>query len=237
MIGSYKKWVVVGVSLWALTAFIAWHVESTCGMFLSGACFSDYWEGIRWIVLLKWVYHYQTLLGGFAALAAGAFVLLAAKQTAKDAAQVENSKRKYNSVVACSLVADEFRDAQMQVSTVAYTVVKASPIFSQTSGFLPALHAIDPMLGSIVSAQKRDIEEYMRSNSENRFERHKSVSAKCYVVWHLLTSISDKLEADGTYNLRNGEPIPAGILKGLVENQGTNPKSLTGLYYLFDWDK
>lgn len=234
---SFKKWSVIGVSIWALTAFIAWHFESTCGMFLSGACFSTYWDGIRWIVLLQWVEEYQTLLGGFAALGAGAFVLLAAKQTEKHAVQAENAKRKYNSMVACSLVADEFRDAQIQVSIVAYTVVKAVPIFSQTSGFLPALHAIDPMLGSVVSAQRRDIEEYMRSSSENRFEQHKSMSAKCYVVWHLLTSISDKLEEDGTYNLRNGEPIPAGTLKRLVKNLGTNPRSLTGLYSLFDWDK
>lgn len=237
MIDSYKKWAVVGVSLWALTAFIAWHVESTCGMFLSGACFSDYWEGIRWIVLLKWVKEYQTLIGGFAALAAGAFVLLAAKQTSKDADRAENSKRKYTSEVACSLVADEFRDAQQLVTTATYTVHNAGPIFPQSSSFLPALHAIDPMLGSIVSAQRRDIEEFMRSSSENRFGQYKYASAKCYMIWHLLLFISTRLQEDGTYNLRNGEPIPAGILKRVVGNSGIDVKALTGLYSLFDWDK
>ncbi|MGX9992131.1 hypothetical protein ACS4RR_023710 [Rhizobium sp. Z1P35] len=116
MIDRFRRWAPIAVAIWVLTAFIAWHYESACGVFFSGVCVSQYWAGLRWILLLKWIAPYQTLLGGLAAVAAGTFVLLAAKLSSEQAQTAENARRKQSAIVACSIVADEFRDAQIQVS-------------------------------------------------------------------------------------------------------------------------
>lgn len=52
-------------------------------MFFSSGCLSQYWDGLRWVALLKWVSPYQTLLGGFAALLAGLIVLKSTRETIK----------------------------------------------------------------------------------------------------------------------------------------------------------
>ncbi|WP_408914059.1 hypothetical protein [Brucella pseudogrignonensis] len=98
---KWKSWAIGIVSTWALLAFIAWHYESTCGMFLSGACFSVYWDSLRKIVLLKWVYSYQTLIAGLAAVTGGFATLYAAK-TALDSSKELARQQHYNLVVANS---------------------------------------------------------------------------------------------------------------------------------------
>lgn len=85
--------------LWALLAFTSWHYESTCGVFFASGCLSEYWRGIRWVVLLKWVSPYQTLIGGGAALIAGLIVLKSTRET------IESSRK----MKALDLELDEVR--------------------------------------------------------------------------------------------------------------------------------
>ncbi|TGR71398.1 hypothetical protein EN837_08260 [bacterium M00.F.Ca.ET.194.01.1.1] len=101
---KFKRYWWLVLCLWALLAFVSWHYESTCGVFFASECLSEYWAGIRWIALLKWVSPYQTLLGGFAALAAGAFVLISTRETLE-----ENRRQK---VIDLQLTQD-LRDAHI----------------------------------------------------------------------------------------------------------------------------
>ncbi|NTA91277.1 hypothetical protein G6L26_005635 [Agrobacterium radiobacter] len=78
--GNNSTFAIIAICVWMLVAFTAWHFENSCGMFLSQKCFALYWDGVRWIVLLKWLNQYQQLISGIAALAAGAFVLYAGRE-------------------------------------------------------------------------------------------------------------------------------------------------------------
>lgn len=234
---NWKPWLWAGISIWCLLAFLAWHYESTCGVFFSGSCMGQYWDGLRWIILLKWVEPFQTLIGGVAALAAGAFVLIAARQTSEEARASENNKRLQEALVACSIVADEFRDAQIELRGYMPTILYSpprKPSFVHSATYMPSLHAIDPMLGSIVSAHRRDIEQHFASNTID-YASCNMATAKCYVIWHLLLSISARLSPDGTFDLSNGARLPAGELPRLLGPLGVGPKDIRGLYHLFDW--
>ncbi len=77
---KWKSWAIGIGAAWVLLAFIAWNYESTCGMFLSGKCAELYWDGLRHVLLLKWVYPYKELLAGMAALGGGAFVVIAGRE-------------------------------------------------------------------------------------------------------------------------------------------------------------
>ena len=233
MITKIMRWAPLAIAGWALLAFVSWHYESTCGVFFNAACLSQYWEGLRWLVLLKWVMPYQTLLGGIGAVAAGAFVLIAAKRTAEESARSENAKRKQGAIIACSIIADKFRDARMEVDRPSYLSIHKKALFPQAPLNLPTLHSIDPMLGSVISALKRDIEDYLIIRDARNI---KIAGAKCWVGYFLLLAVLERLQEDGTYNLRQGKPLPANSLKEVLESDHVAPRALVGLYHLFDWD-
>jgi hypothetical protein len=94
------------------------------------------------------------------------------------------------------------------------------------------------MLGSIVSAQKRDIEHSILSGGNTgRYHHINEMKAKSYVVWHMLLMISERLDEAGKYDLNNPEKLPAGPLTGILHELGIPPARLIGLYSLLDWSK
>lgn len=228
------------MSLWAPLAFISWHYESNCGVFFSSACLSQYWYGIRWVALLKWVELYQTLLAGLAALAAGKFALTAAQHSTANAIKLENAKSRNAATIACSIVADEFRDAVNELSKVvgAGTILLKQPVspFIQSQAYMASLHSINPMLGSIVSSQKRDIEQSIISRRPGEeYQIINEMKARSYVVWHLLLMVSQRLDESGKYDLSSPERLPSGHLHEILSRSGIRPGSLVGLYSLFEW--
>lgn len=239
--GKLKRYWWVGVCLWVLLAFVSWHYESSCGVFFYSDCFSQYWEGLRWIALLKWVSPYQTLVAGVFAVAGGAFALIAAKHATATTLSLENAKKRQASLVACSIIADEFRDAVLLLSQTrghAMLVAKVSSPFVQTPLYLATIHAIDPLLGSIVSARRREIEDAIQAMSALEAYRTITIAkVKCYFVWHMLDMISQRLDATGTYNMDGDKKLPPGILINILDETGVNPRNLSGLYKHFDWSK
>ena len=240
IVENLKRYWWVGVCLWALLAFVSWHYDSTCGIFLSSACLSQYWEGVRWIALLRWVSPYQTLIAGVFAVAGGAFALIAARHSTATALALEDAKNKRSAAIACSIVGDEFRDAAYRASQnyvgAGLAIIDRSSPFVQTNTFITTLHAVDPMLGSIVSAQRRDIEEALSSRSiHDLYRTLREARAKSYVVWHLLLSVAEQLDQSGRFDLSNGEKFSPGDLPNLLKRDNVDPKTLVGLYGLFDW--
>lgn len=240
IVENLKRYWWMAFCLWALLAFVSWHFETTCGLFFSSACLSEYWDGIRWIALFKWVLPYQTLIAGAFAVAGGAFALIAARHSTATALSLEDAKNKRSAAIACSIVGDEFRDAAYRASQnytgAGLAIIDRSSPFVQTNAFITTLHAVDPMLGSIVSAQRRDIEEALSSRSiQDLYRTLREARAKSYVVWHLLLSVAERLDQSGRFDLSNGEKLPPGNLPNLLKRDKVDPKSLVGLYGLFDW--
>jgi hypothetical protein len=234
-----KRYWWVGVCSWALLAFVSWHYESSCGVFLSSACLSNYWEGVRWIALLKWVSPYQTLIAGVFAVAGGAFALIAARHSTATSLALEDAKSKRAAVIACSIVADEFRDASARLvkhssAMGLYAPQQPSP-FAKTADYMAALHNIDPMLGSIVSGRKVEIDALLGSApSRSTYNASREALAKSYIVWHMLLSVSRNLDSAGRYDLRENK-LPIGPLPDLLRTVGVEPRALTGLYEYFNW--
>lgn len=231
------KWELV--SSWALVAFVSWHYESSCGVFFYSDCFSFYWDGFRWIALLKWVEPYQTLLAGLAALAAGKFALTAAQHSSENAIRLENSKSRDAATIACSIVADDFRDAEIAMTTVWASVTpKKFDAFVRSQAYLPTVHYIDPMLGSVVSAAIRDLSEYVAAGqylyagSDDKLQ-----IARCHAIYLLLVSISNRLDVAGKFALSSGEKVSSADLGKRLTALGVSPTRLIGLYSLFDWSQ
>ncbi len=234
-----KRYWWVGVCLWALLAFVSWHYESTCGVFFASGCLSEYWAGVRWISLLKWVSPYQTLIAGVSAVAGGAFALIAARHSTATALAVEDAKNKRSAIIACSIVADEFRDASARLvkhrpTMGVYTPQQPSP-FVKTADYMASLHNIDPLLGSIVSGRKVEIDVLLGSApSHSTYNASREALAKSYIVWHMLLSVSRNLDNAGRYELRENK-LPIGPLPDLLRRVGVEPSALTGLYEYFNW--
>jgi hypothetical protein len=241
IVEKFKRYWWLVLCLWALLAFVSWHYESTCGMFFSSACLSGYWDGLRWIALLKWVTPYQTLLAGGFAVAGGAFALIAARHSTATTLALENSKNRQASIVACSIVADEFRDAVLllsQTGGASMMFVQQSSPFIQTPIYAATLHTINPLLGSTVSAHRREIEEAIRTRSSiEAYRRIRIATAKCYFVWHMLDMISQRLDVTGKYNMNSTDKLPPGFLIEVMQSSDIRPKDLGGLYRHFNWSK
>jgi hypothetical protein len=245
MFEKAKPWLILGVSAWALLAFVAWHYESTCGMFLSSECWSRHWNALRNFVLFRWLYDFQTLLAGFAAIAGGAFVLLGSKLNSEETKnETDRSQRKASSI-ACSLIHDEFRDAVLVIQNTRYeSYIRLPPgngvqtdlIFKHLPSHIHQLHYISPTLGSLVSAAKRDFDALCTPDLRNAtFDRRSHSVIQCYVMCQLLLEVERRLKADGTFPVGE-EKVPAGYLADKLKRLSLNPTHLIGYYSLFEWE-
>ncbi len=75
------KTIIIFVCVWVVSAIIFAFERSPCGTLLSPHCGRLIWTKVGDAVLLRWVYDFQTLLGGALAFIAGAFVLKASRET------------------------------------------------------------------------------------------------------------------------------------------------------------
>ena len=243
MMQKLKQTVWYVLPTWALLAFVSWHYESDCGVFFSPACGSEYWEGIRWMVLLKWVLPYQTLIGGIAALAAGAFVLLAARQTSSDARSDSLAARKQSSTVACSILSGELRDAWYLLGKQGLLQLLPTPPiqtpFTQFSTYIPLLHAVDPFIAALTSAVKRDADtEFMSAPKPFGYNEREIVAARCLAVSRILEFVSNNLQENATFRFGSDGPrVPGKGLHELLSKVGVSPRQLYGLDVFFDWSK
>lgn len=241
MFENFKRVAWYVLPSWALVAFVSWHYESECGVFFSAECGSRYWDGIRWVALLKWVEPFQTLIGGAAALAAGVFVLLAARQTSNDARADGLAARRESSLVACSIISGELRDAwyllgKYGLAQLAPTQPNQTP-FTQFSTYIPVLHAIDPFIGALTSSVKRDAEtEVLSSTLRPSHNQQEIIAAKCIAMSRILEFVSNNLREDATFRFEaNGPKVPGKGVRQLISKVGVNPRRLSGLDAFFDW--
>ncbi len=215
-----KYWAIGIASAWALLAFIAWHYESTCGMFLSGACFSAYFEGARWILLLKWVEPYQTLIGGSLALGAGFFVLVSAREQVRASEQTENKRRKETSIISCANASHEFYEMIADLNRhQSYARMTNIPNYNPTGKVInlkattsTQLSTINVYISEKASKIYRESQSILISGQKPEFS-YSEAKAHCLVWAYLLRYISQNLSEDAKFSIDQNRPIPLKELK------------------------
>jgi hypothetical protein len=131
-----KTYLIGAGALWALLAFVAWHYESTCGMFLSGACWATYWDGLRHVLLLKWVWDFQTLLTGILTLAGAFTVIYAAWYKTNETRKDEAEKRRRDVACAYIAISDEFGEAAKTLATCKADKASDHEVFTLTPNLI-----------------------------------------------------------------------------------------------------
>lgn len=229
---KFKWWLLFGLIVWLLlvAVFLIDHSRGYSWPMISDRI----WRTTGEIVLLKWVSKYQTLIAGIAALIGASFVYLTAKFSADKLQAAESAKRRDESISACTIVAQDFKDAAYQI--VYYNNEKNLSYFTNTSLFLPTLSRIDTMLASVVASTKLDTILFVEKDSKNSSPatQHKA-AVQCYMIWQILVYLSDNLELDGTFEFKKVSNIPVYELKILTRGLLASPNEVIGLYGFFDW--
>lgn len=227
-----KRWAFFLFSAWVLLAFIAWHYESTCGMFLSGACWAELWDGARHVVLLKWVKEYQTLVAGMFALLGASFVLITAWKNEDN--EKRRSQRKASQI--CNIVAGQFEMAGNAVHAIWYEdrplQTPDGVFYSAPAPYLADLHAISPILGDLVTTMKTRADIAIRSPTAKNI----NVAGDCYVLAKILKYISINISNDSTFDISTNKRIPSGDLADTLQSHAISKRLLGEVGGYIDWD-
>lgn len=225
------------MSLWALLAFTSWHYESTCGLIFSSGCLSEYWVGIRWVVLLKWVTPYQALLAGMAAVVGGYFVLLSQRLQIDEARRIGVAAKDASFLAAlatvrseCLHVADHLSSDELHASTKTLDFARASfPIFADRDPRL--LHITMSVTHRLEKALEEKTKGQDSAFSQTKFLWYSSIGM---AFAELLIQVSEKLNANEdasvSYASFDGHP-----LYNFLERRGQNPSVLFELGPYFRW--
>lgn len=232
------KWLTGILIIWLLLAF-SFLIISIDHPLLSAETATKIYKTINDVVLLKWVTKYQALLAGLAALVGGAFVIIANKTTMNNQRIIDDNRTRSLAKVACSIVADEFRDVD-EPFTLTYNYdskpIDMSNYFKQTDSYLHIIHNINPQLGSIISANKRDIIKYLSNIGIIKEYKNRNLqrarSAACY---HILLHVLKNLNSDGSFDMDTMKPIPISSIISHVKQLPCPQTDLIGLYTFFDW--
>ncbi len=223
--------------MWALLAFVSWHYESTCGVFFASGCLSEYWVGIRWIALLKWVTPYQALLAGIAAVVGGYFVLLSQRLQIDEARRigVASKDASFRAALAtvrseCLHVADHLGSDELHTSTKTLDFTRASfPIFADR----------DPRLLHITMSVTHRLEKALEEKTKGR----ESAFSQTKFLWYssigmafaeLLIQVSEKLSAKEDASVSYAS-FDGHRLYSFLERRGQSPSVLFELGAYFRW--
>ncbi|WP_144115322.1 hypothetical protein [Agrobacterium pusense] len=237
MVEKIKRYWWLAACLWALLAFVSWHFESTCGVFFFSACLSEYWAGIRWIALLKWVSPYQALLAGIAAVVGGYFVLLSQRLQIDEARRVGVASKdaSFRAALAtvrseCLHVADQLGSDELHTSTKTLDFTRASfPIFADR----------DPRLLHITMSVTHRLEKALEEKNKGR----ESAFSQTKLLWYssigmafaeLLIQVSEKLNANEDASVSYAS-FDGHRLYSFLERRGQTPSVLFELGAYFSW--
>ncbi|WP_421505566.1 hypothetical protein [Brucella pseudogrignonensis] len=163
---KWKSWAFGIGAGWVLLAFVSWHVDSTCGVFFSKACFSEFLEWARWIILLKWVNPYQQLLAGMAAVAGGAFVIFAGREQIQHLRETRARERIDNALDGFYTIGTMVSDYRRQI-TIESARTAPAPIPTPDPSLLRDLHYISPQLAQHFLRVKWHSENFSRRCATN----------------------------------------------------------------------
>ncbi|UGX87107.1 hypothetical protein [Phyllobacterium meliloti] len=220
--------ITVFLLLRALSIYIDW-----CPL---GRCLTIIGSDFRDLLKFEWVEKYQTLLGGLAALGAGAFVLLAARHATNDARATASAIKRQNSVTAGTLVGAKFIDTAVAISSTPYK--GRTQDFSDIRAQAAQLSQIDPMLASVVLAAVREASSFDFGNlQDSQVTLRHGAAGQCYAMARILHHIVENLKIDGTYDFRNEVSIPPAELVSNLGHLAIEKEQIRPLDVFFDWNK
>jgi hypothetical protein len=184
-----KTYLIGAGALWALLAFVAWHYESTCGMFLSGACWATYWDGLRHVLLLKWVWDFQTLVAGVLTLIGAFAVMYTAWYKINETRKDESDKRRRDITSAYIAISDEFAEAAKTLATHKDETSTQYDIFKITPDLILTVSGHNPVLTSIIKATMSDARKALSAQKTT----NNAVAARCYIIRYLIDAESVEL--------------------------------------------
>lgn len=228
-------WVVV--SAWVLLAFVSWHYETTCGVFFSFQCFSQYWDGVRWVALLKWVSLYQTLLAGLAAIVGGYFVLksqtiqIDENRKISTEAKEEAFRAALSTIRAeCIHVADHLSSDDLHASNTKLVFTTALfPVLATSDARL--LHITMSVTHRLEKALSEKAKGQASSFSQTKFLWYSSIGM---AYAEMLMQIVEKLNA-GEHAKISHASFDGSPMYKYLERRGQNPSILFELAPYFRW--
>lgn len=242
VVEKIKRYWWLAACLWALLAFVSWHFESTCGVFFSSACLSEYWDGIRWIALLKWVFPYQTLIGGFAALLAGFIVLKSTRET------IEASK--HQKLIELELMYDQqvAHSAKiLQLVALEFYILcgKFMSRFTRADGFSTSwldnfgqdVVEHDPELWEIARKSETLINHLMAAeiDASHRGSIMDQCALLAYAAYEVFQQAANEdLEEDSPHRVAHFDPTE---VNAFMEDRGLVRSQLLDLQRYFNWMK
>ncbi|WP_146113598.1 hypothetical protein [Brucella pituitosa] len=245
---SLKGWWQMKIIAWALgVLFTVWLTAFTwfkgaelgCAQDLT-ICAHATGAWFRKLVLLEWASKWQTLLAGIAAILAGAFVILAAKISARDEENRTNRKNYSASMVACSIISDEFRDLANQFElhrTSASTPVKVSSHLVAFSIHLSQLHFINATVGSMLTSARLEAERVAHFQAMSSSTDGKAMAAKAYLISAALKQIGYKLSNDGRLHTQTELLSAEDSMVRKIRSLGIFPEKIEYWSSLFNWPK
>jgi hypothetical protein len=231
-----KTYLIFAGALWALLAFVAWHYESTCGMFLSGSCWATYWAGLRRVLLLKWVEDYQTLVAGLLAFAAGTFAYTATSLKIKHEQAAESRRRTEEQGNACAILAADFF---MAFQTLVKSISDANTIKQSTAlRIIPhpqtfKVYEIDRHLGMALTAIQEAAHDYQ--NLDEDMQRITSV--ECLMLAQIFRQAADEIYESGLFSLQLSSVTPSHHLLTIMKDLGVTVDDVDLLAPFLDWSE
>lgn len=248
MFPKASKISLVAVSAWLAIAVVFAIERSPCGTLFSAQCRRIYWNILGDVVLLKWVYDYQTLIGGLCALAAGAFVLIANRETNRaaietrifeeelaEAAEIDDMKKRLHLLaVEFNVTGSHLREGRPDwpgsswkwLDDQSLHIADYDPEILEVARFAQSFIVMD-----IQSTQSLWIGDMSYDNAKRSLCR--SASAVAYAAQLIIQQVADEEPSDEIVS-RRGTFDPHD-LKSVLRSLGKTRADLRDLDYFFDW--
>lgn len=236
----WKQWILVASATWLVVALIVASERSSCGSFWSQPCLSSGWRSFGDIILLGWVEDFQTLLGGLAALAAGAFVLWATRMQIDEAKsqRADDNKRKILSMIAAcrsdlihAMNHLEHSDPLMSKNELPFLRANLSDL-AAVDGSL--MHISYSVLYRLEAALKKRLAPNWPIIANSMADEMNRCCAAAGVLSELLKQVADKIRS-GTFVRLNVNELDSTHVTEFLTAKGLTQLDLRELSMYFVW--
>jgi hypothetical protein len=212
-------------------------VESKCGFFFSQACISESLSGARWIILLKWISPYQTLIAGLAAVAGGGFALWSQAIQIRENRSIAARKRIDDFKSALAITRAEI----IHISDHLYkeTLYMENANLDHTRSNLQTIASFDPRLLHITMSVLNRLEKALQENAKGDASSFSSVKfawfssvGLCFA--ELLSQVQSRLEKGAPLQVEHGSFDGTKVYEFLL-NRLQGPDKLFELGPYFVW--
>lgn len=199
-----------------------------------------YWEGFRYILLLKWVYPYKELIAGITALGGGAFVVLAGREQISHLRESKKRERLEQALDSFYIVGTTVFEYYRKLKG---SDAAPEPIPMPEASVLKDIAYISPQLTQhFVRIQNRTSSVFERCQTQPKHMKSvkKSYLAYSYCLFQIFRQIGKnaKENSDFTHRLNLSEfQFDCTPIEQLVEEFGLEERHLGGFKSMFPLER